>query len=126
MLKKRSRSWQHPWPGNVRELFNVLRSACVLAGQGPRIEPKHLPDEFAVTSNMVARAPAVPTQTAPASMATRAMTDVELDAIQQALAAAGGNISLASKQLGISRNTIYRKLRWKQALAAAAQNPRPQ
>jgi transcriptional regulator of acetoin/glycerol metabolism len=27
--------------------------------------------------------------------------------------AAGGNISVAAKQLGISRNTIYRKLRWK-------------
>ena len=106
----------------MRELFNVLRSACVLAGQGPRIEPKHLPEDIAVTSNMAARVPDVLAQAAPASMATRAMTDVELDAIQQALAAAGGNISLASKQLGISRNTIYRKLRWKQALAAAAQN----
>jgi energy-coupling factor transporter ATP-binding protein EcfA2 len=33
-------------------------------------------------------------------------------AIRHAVAAAGGNISEASKQLGISRNTIYRKLRW--------------
>jgi sigma-54 dependent transcriptional regulator, acetoin dehydrogenase operon transcriptional activator AcoR len=32
--------------------------------------------------------------------------------IQAALDAAGGNISEASKALGISRNTIYRKLRW--------------
>jgi transcriptional regulator of acetoin/glycerol metabolism len=32
--------------------------------------------------------------------------------IRAALDAAGGNISAASKQLGVSRNTIYRKLRW--------------
>jgi sigma-54 dependent transcriptional regulator, acetoin dehydrogenase operon transcriptional activator AcoR len=32
--------------------------------------------------------------------------------IRATLDAVGGNISLASKQLGISRNTIYRKLRW--------------
>jgi transcriptional regulator of acetoin/glycerol metabolism len=36
----------------------------------------------------------------------------EIALIQAALDAAGGNISEASKALGISRNTIYRKLRW--------------
>ena len=35
--------------------------------------------------------------------------------IRSALAAADGNISVASKRLGISRNTIYRKLRWNKA-----------
>ena len=32
--------------------------------------------------------------------------------IRSVLKDAGGNISAASKKLGISRNTIYRKLRW--------------
>ncbi len=32
--------------------------------------------------------------------------------MRDALNAAGGNISEASKRLGISRNTLYRKLRW--------------
>ncbi|WP_367184199.1 helix-turn-helix domain-containing protein [uncultured Azohydromonas sp.] len=32
--------------------------------------------------------------------------------MRAALQAAGGNISNASKRLGISRNTIYRKSRW--------------
>jgi transcriptional regulator of acetoin/glycerol metabolism len=40
------------------------------------------------------------------------MQEQETLLIQAALAAAGGNISEASKRLGISRNTIYRKLRW--------------
>lgn len=38
------------------------------------------------------------------------MREVELRAIQRALAAAGGNVSAAARQLGISRNTIYRRL----------------
>jgi transcriptional regulator of acetoin/glycerol metabolism len=40
------------------------------------------------------------------------MHEQEIRLIQAALTAAGGNISAASKRLGISRNTIYRKLRW--------------
>ena len=40
------------------------------------------------------------------------MHGLEIRLIQAALAAAGGNVSAASKRLGISRNTIYRKLRW--------------
>jgi transcriptional regulator of acetoin/glycerol metabolism len=43
----------------------------------------------------------------------RSLEDIELQSIQRAVDAAGGNISVAAKQLGISRNTIYRKLRWK-------------
>jgi len=38
--------------------------------------------------------------------------EAEIDMIRRVLADAGGNISEASKRLGISRNTIYRKLRW--------------
>ena len=37
---------------------------------------------------------------------------MELDAIRLAVEAAKGNISEASKRLGISRNTLYRTLRW--------------
>jgi transcriptional regulator of acetoin/glycerol metabolism len=44
----------------------------------------------------------------------KTLEQVELDMIRQAVEAAGGNISEASKRLGISRNTIYRKLRWNQ------------
>ena len=42
----------------------------------------------------------------------RTLEEIEIDMIRAALDAAGGNISEASKRLGISRNTIYRKLRW--------------
>ena len=45
-------------------------------------------------------------------VAPRSLEEMELDAIRRAVDEAGGNISVASKRLGISRNTIYRKLRW--------------
>jgi transcriptional regulator of acetoin/glycerol metabolism len=50
---------------------------------------------------------------APAKPAAVTLEQAELEMMQNALAAAGGNISEAAKQLGISRNTIYRKLRWR-------------
>ena len=40
------------------------------------------------------------------------LEQAEIEMIRAALQAAGGNISAASKKLGVSRNTIYRKLRW--------------
>ena len=40
------------------------------------------------------------------------LEQAEVETIRAAPAATRGNISAASKQLGISRNTIYRKLRW--------------
>ncbi|KNZ32543.1 MAG: Fis family transcriptional regulator [Methylibium sp. NZG] len=43
------------------------------------------------------------------------LEEAEVEMMRNALAAAGGNISEAAKRLGISRNTIYRKLRWNRA-----------
>jgi sigma-54 dependent transcriptional regulator, acetoin dehydrogenase operon transcriptional activator AcoR len=55
---------------------------------------------------------AAPVPSAPVPPPNRTLEEVEIDMIRAALEAAGGNISEASKRLGISRNTIYRKLRW--------------
>ena len=117
-----------PWPGNVRQLFNVLRTACVMAAGERAIRREHLPDDFLddisagpVAASVVpqrraqsaAVAAAAEPEPAPAdSTASRSLDDIEIDAIRCALDAAGGNISEAAKRLGISRNTIYRKLRW--------------
>ena len=58
-----------------------------------------------------AAAPA-PSPAASAPAAPASLVDIELQTIRQAVEAARGNISEAAKQLGISRNTIYRKLHW--------------
>ncbi len=51
----------------------------------------------------------------PAAPATTGATleEIELETIRRAVEAAGGNISEASKRLGIGRNTICRELRWR-------------
>ncbi|MEJ8847844.1 sigma-54-dependent Fis family transcriptional regulator [Variovorax rhizosphaerae] len=55
-----------------------------------------------------------PRQAAMEAVAPRTLGEAEVDLIRKTLADANGNISVASKRLGISRNTIYRKLRWGQ------------
>ena len=57
--------------------------------------------------------PPLPPQASPAAGAERAGTleESERELIRQVLASVNGNISEASKRLGVSRNTIYRKLR---------------
>ena len=47
----------------------------------------------------------------PAPVAPSKLADLELDAIRRMVEECGGNISEASKRLGVSRNTVYRKLR---------------
>ncbi len=96
---------RHRWPGNVRELKNLLRTAAALAGDDPLLGPEHLPDEL----TMAGDAPDV----SPAADADASLDAQQLAAMQRALAAAGGNVSAAAKVLGISRNTLYRKLRWR-------------
>jgi transcriptional regulator of acetoin/glycerol metabolism len=101
------------WPGNLRQLGNVLRTAAVMAAGEPFITDAHLSDDFLEDLRRVHA-------TAPTSSDTvvvpsgKTLGEQEVDTIREALALANGNISLASKRLGISRNTIYRKLRWNQ------------
>ena len=59
-----------------------------------------------------ASAPPAPMWSGDTAVANRSLEEMEIDAIRRAVETAGGNISEASKRLGISRNTIYRKLRW--------------
>ena len=52
---------------------------------------------------------------AAAERSAKTLEEGEVEMIRNALDAARGNISEAAKRLGISRNTIYRKLRWNQS-----------
>jgi transcriptional regulator of acetoin/glycerol metabolism len=74
--------------------------------QAPPVEP-----EAPRPAPVMAAAPA-PTWSGESRPVQRSLEEMEIDAIRLAVEAAGGNISEASKRLGISRNTIYRKLRW--------------
>jgi transcriptional regulator of acetoin/glycerol metabolism len=100
----------HRWPGNLRQLHNVLRTAVALAANGREIRREHLSED------VVEAALAPSTERMPlangAAKARQSLDALTLDAIGRAVEATQGNISEASRQLGISRNTIYRKLRW--------------
>ena len=99
------------WPGNVRQLFNVLRTACVMAGPGRLIGREHLSDDFLDEAGARLPQEAAVQTAAPDPATPRRLEDVESEAIHRTLEQAGGNISEAAKRLGVSRNTIYRKLK---------------
>lgn len=83
-----------PWPGNARQLETVLRGAIAVARD--EIKSEQLPPEIQ------------------ASATRRDLTvleRLELKAILDALQQAGGNKVTAAKLVGISRSTLYRKLR---------------
>ncbi len=98
----------HRWPGNLRQLHNVLRAAVALTAGEQTITRAHLSEDFI---DEAASDGSVQPPTGDAH-AQQSLDELTLDAITQAVDAAQGNISEASRQLGISRNTIYRKLRW--------------
>lgn len=101
------------WPGNIRQLFNVIRVAIALLDDDESlITESHLPEELFET--IIASAPGVPQGFDPWAAAplegANSMDAIGRQAAMRALDAAGGNISSAARQLGISRNTLYRKL----------------
>ncbi len=105
----------YPWPGNVRQLINVLRAASAMAQGHALIEPRHLPDELLEDARALVPSLASAGDgqlPAPPLAPHHTLDAIESEAIQAAVRDCDGNISLAAKRLGISRNTIYRKLRW--------------
>jgi DNA-binding NtrC family response regulator len=80
---------RHHWPGNVRELQNVIRRACLLAG-GRSIAPAAL--------NL------------PAGSATAPESGPDRAAVEAALERARGVIAQAARDLGLSRQALYRRM----------------
>jgi transcriptional regulator of acetoin/glycerol metabolism len=100
---------QHKWPGNFRQLTNLLRTAVIMAGDEEEIGLRHMPDDFLDDIDQAAPAAAsVNTERLLASGAN--LEEMELSAILKSLEAHGGNVSATARALGVSRNTIYRKL----------------
>ncbi len=101
---------QHKWPGNFRQLTNLLRTATIMVDDDREIRREHLPDDF--LEDLADSHPQVVADTARgAAAASTRLDEVETSIIRQTLAAHGGNVSATARVLGISRNTIYRKMR---------------
>jgi DNA-binding NtrC family response regulator len=91
----------HAWPGNVRALRHACERAVILCES-----------ELYSLADFGLHHPDAPAAPAPAAGAAdvRKLDALERDAIAAALAQAQGNISRASKSLGVSRAALYRKL----------------
>jgi transcriptional regulator of acetoin/glycerol metabolism len=98
----------HRWPGNLRQLANALRTACALLGDDEaQIGWQHLPDDLVEDL----RAAPPPRSTPEALDESSNLQLNQLHTVRRVLETCGGNLSEAARRLGISRNTLYRKLR---------------
>ena len=99
------------WPGNIRQLFNVIRVAIALLDDGEEmICESHLPEELFESGPLpLAIGGTAQWSAAPLEQAG-SLEEIGRQVAQRTLEAAGGNVSAAARQLGISRNTLYRKL----------------
>jgi DNA-binding NtrC family response regulator len=95
----------HAWPGNVRELQNAIRRACLLS------------PERTIGSAVLNLPPA----------AAHGAEDASVDgaSIQQALERAQGVIAQAARELGLSRQALYRRME-KLGIKPEADGPAPQ
>jgi transcriptional regulator of acetoin/glycerol metabolism len=107
---------RYRWPGNLRQLSNALLFACAVLDPGEvMIGWRHLPDDL-IEDLQDLDAPAA-SEGCDSSVAAslRASSD---SLIERAVLASEGNMSEAARRLGISRNTLYRRLK-------ACPRPRP-
>jgi two-component system response regulator AtoC len=95
----------YEWPGNVRELENCVERAVALGDQQV-IDVRDLPPGLGVlseASDLVSASAAPPSSTD--------LEDIERATIQRVFEQVNGDKSLAGQLLGISRATLYRKLK---------------
>ena len=89
----------YAWPGNVRELRNVIEGVVVMA-KSRTIKAEDLPDHVR-TSHVPSRLTDV----------TQTLKELEAATIQRALLQCNGNKTQAAKLLGVSRKTLYQRIK---------------
>ncbi|MCC7145329.1 MAG: sigma 54-interacting transcriptional regulator [Phycisphaeraceae bacterium] len=98
----------YPWPGNVRELENIIEYAFVKARQG-NIRREHLPPDLASVrssepaSTSAGARPIVPSNPRP--------PDLSRASVQEMLVHSGWNVAKAARRLGVSRTTLYQRIK---------------
>jgi transcriptional regulator with PAS, ATPase and Fis domain len=99
---------RHAWPGNVRELRNVLEYAFVV-GEGPVLGLGELPPEIASPESTIDGEPRSYVKSAEGAPMVGASP--EASRIMSALERASGNRARAARALGLSRVTLWRRMK---------------
>lgn len=87
----------YSWPGNIRELEHSVEKATILA-EGNVVRPEDMHLKTAANQQVMHHERA-------------SYDDYEREILKKALIRNGGNMTSAAKELGISRQTIYNKMR---------------
>ena len=102
--------FQYDWPGNVRQLRNAIEHALVM-GKGNLLRLNHLPEYVTLrATDKTDSSPHTP-PTEPDVLAALSLADIEKRHIETVLRQCEGNKQQAATRLGISRSTLYEKLR---------------
>lgn len=100
---------KYQWPGNVRQLENAVLCAVTASSNGV-IDPEDFPPEVLSPASHAHRMQSIPgTQTI--SVSDLSLKEVEKMAIMQALLQANHNVTSAAALLGMSKSTLYRKIK---------------
>jgi two-component system response regulator HydG len=99
---------RHSWPGNVRELENVIERAVVL-GQGEEILPSHLPNTLTASPRATAEN-VLREAVAQALDGEISMEEFARHVIQRTLSRQRGNVTKASRALGITRRALQYRM----------------
>ncbi|AVO41518.1 sigma-54-dependent Fis family transcriptional regulator [Simplicispira suum] len=104
----------YAWPGNLRQVASVLRTACAMLNDDEdTLDWTHMPDDLIAALSFPSQNPTsapFPANPVAGRQATLNLQELSHAAIQQALQSTRGNVTQAARQLGISRQTIYRRL----------------
>src|SRR3954453_14383242 len=101
----------YPWPGNIRELRNVIRTALAIC-EGGVVRGIDLPREIRESESNIgpALAPLAAESSEPSS-AVNPLKAAERAALVRVIAECHGNMTRVAAQLGMSRNTLYRRMK---------------
>ena len=109
----------YAWPGNLRQYNNLLRTCCaMLDPHENEINWQHLPDDILelLQAPLAEKAENLALSLLDAHFASAndlqstTLAHLSIQAMQKAIQVANGNLSEAARALGISRQTLYRKL----------------
>lgn len=103
--------YQYDWPGNVRQLKNTVKYAMAMSKKGV-IRLEDLPDTILQSADCLSLDETDETAHNKSLIESpKQLNEMEKEAIQNALIANEYNISQTAKSLGVSRSTLYRKMR---------------